>query len=103
MKEVYDTLRSKPEAELMANENTYRMLQSTSINLGDYENSTYFYEKYLEHFGEDAQVVANEAIHFYNTGNLQAAIPYMQRAIELDPALPVADQFMQLLMQMTPQ
>jgi len=96
---LYESMKSQPESSLSQQKNTYNMLHSLSINLQDFEMSTYFYEKFTEYFGEYAPVIANQAVLYINTGNVQEAVPLMRRAMELDPNLLLADQFKQILSQ----
>ncbi len=98
-REIYDSLMMKSEASLSKDLNTYNMLHSMSINLQDYGMTEYFFEKYLEYHGESASVLANHVIYYMNNGLVAAAIPLMRRSLELDPKLPLADQFKQIMAQ----
>jgi O-antigen ligase len=100
LKELYDSIKDDPESQLSRQQNTYNILHSMSINVGDFEMTTFYYDKFKENFGELASVEGNQAIFHINTGNIPAAAPYMRRALELNPNLALADTFNQLLMQL---
>ncbi len=97
--EIYEKLKINPESSLRIHSNTYNMLHSMSINLQDYEMTTYFFEKYLEYHDEFAPVLVNQVIFYMNNGLVAEAIPIMRRSLELDPKLPQADQFKQIMAQ----
>jgi len=99
LKELYDSIKNDPEELLRRNKNTYNMLHSMAINTRDFDRVTYFYDKYIEYFGEDAAVIANQAIFFINTGRLAEAVPYMKRALELNEKISLANQFIEFLAQ----
>jgi len=103
LSELYEFLKTEPEEYLSQNQNTYNMLHSLSINLQDFGMTEYYYEKFIQYHGEFAPVVANHAIFYINTGNITAAVPYMQRALEIDPNIDYASDFQQLIDQYSPQ
>lgn len=96
---IYESMKDKPDSSLSQHPNTYNMLHSMSINLGDFDRAAGFYEKYLEHWGEFAPVIANQAVYYVNTGNMAEAIPLMRKSLQLDPNIPLAEQFRQLIEQ----
>jgi len=97
LQELYDRLKTEPEETLSKIQNTYNMLHTMSINLQDYGMTEYYYEKFVQYHGEFPPTVGNQAIYYINTGNMQAAIPFMRRAIELDPRMQYAGEFQQLI------
>lgn len=99
LSELYESMKAQPESSLSQFPNTYNMLHSMAINLQDYDMVTHFYEKSLEYHGEQAPLIANHAIYYINIGNIPAAIPYMHRALELNPDFSMKDQFEQLMAQ----
>jgi len=96
---LYESIKDDPESLLSQSRNTYNILHSMSINTGDFEMTTHFYNKFKEYFGERGSVEGNQAVFFINTGNIPGAVPHMRRALELDPNNSLADTFNQLLMQ----
>ncbi len=98
-RQLYDSVKIKPEASLSQHPNTYNMLHSMSINLQDYSMTTHYFEKYLEYFGEFAPVLANQAVFYLNNGLIAEAIPLMRRSLELNPTLSLAAQFQQTMAQ----
>jgi O-antigen ligase len=99
LREIYESLKTEPEELLKQNRNTYNALHSMAINLQDFENVTYFYEKFLESYGEFAPIIANQAIYYINIGNFQEAIPLMRKALELSPNLNYRESFEQVMAQ----
>ena len=99
LKTLYESIKDDPDNLLSMQKNTYIILHSMSINVGDTEMTSFFYEKFKESFGELASVESNQAIFYINTGNILAAEPYMRRAMELDPNIALTDSFNQILMQ----
>ena len=99
LREIYESLKTEPEELLKQNRNTYNALHSMAINLQDFENVTYFYEKFLENYGEFAPIIANQAIYYINIGNFQEAIPLMRKALELSPNLNYRESFEQVMAQ----
>ena len=97
--QLYEYLKNQPESLLAKQKNTYNMLHSLSINLSDYDMTMEYFNKYNELFGEYAPVIANQAIFYINTGRIPEAIPYMIRALELEPRLSIADQFRSFISQ----
>ncbi|HTZ11163.1 MAG TPA: tetratricopeptide repeat protein [Candidatus Margulisiibacteriota bacterium] len=43
------------------------------------------YEKNLSHLGEQARIYREQGVSFQRTGNLEAALSFYQKAIEMDP------------------
>jgi len=101
LRNLYDSMKDDSESLLSMQSNSYNILHSMSINVEDFEMTTFYYNKFKEYFGELASVEGNQAIFYINTGNIPAAAPYMRRALEMNPNLPNADTFNQLLMQIT--
>jgi O-antigen ligase len=99
LRELYESLKTEPDELLKQNRNTYNALHSMAINLQDFENVTYFYEKFVENYGEFAPLTANQAIYYVNIGNYQEAIPHMRRALELNPNLNYRASFEQTMSQ----
>jgi len=98
-KQLYDKVKMYPESSLSQHPNSYNMLHSMSINLQNYEMTTYFFDKYIEYFGEFAPVLANQAVFYLNNGLVAEAIPLMRRSLELNPSLSLAGQFQQVMAQ----
>lgn len=99
LKALYESIKDDSESLLSKSRNTYNILHSMSINVGDSEMTTHYYNKFKEYFGELGGVEGNQAVFYINNGDIPAAVPYMRRALELDPNNPLADTFNQLLMQ----
>ncbi|MDG2175098.1 MAG: O-antigen ligase family protein [Gammaproteobacteria bacterium] len=100
LKNLYDSMKDDSESLLSMHSNSYNLLHSMSINVEDFERTTFYYNKFKEYFGELASVEGNQAIFYINTGNIPAAEPYMRRALEMNPNLPNADTFNQFLIQL---
>jgi len=98
-RQLYDSIKMNPESSLSQHPNNYNMLHSMSINLQDYGMTTYYFDKYLEYFGEFAPVMANQAVFYVNNGQVAEAIPLMRRALELNPSLALSGQFQQIMAQ----
>jgi hypothetical protein len=45
---------------------------------------------------------ANEAVYLLNVGNMENALPHMRKALELDPATPMAEDFRRILAETAP-
>lgn len=99
LRNLYESIKDDPESLLSRQRNTYNMLHSMSINVGDFEMTSYFYEKFKEYFGELGSVEGNQAVFFINRGDITGAVPYMKRALELDPNNPLAATFNEILAQ----
>lgn len=97
LRNLYENLKSQPEASLSKNSNTYNILHSMAINLQDFGMVPYFYDKFIQYHGEYAPLIANQAIYYFNTGDYPNAIIFMKRTLELSPNHPLADQFRQLI------
>jgi len=98
--EIYFEMKNEPEELLSKSDIAYNMLHSMSINLGDYEMTTDYYEKFLKYYGETSEIVGNQAIFLLNTGNTTEALPFIHRALELDPNLPYAEYFNSVILQL---
>ena len=96
---LYTSMKNSPEAALSKVQNTYNMLHTMSINLQDFEMTTYFYEKFLEYWGDYAPLIANQGVYYFNTGDIPNAIATMKKALALDPNVQLADQFRQIIAQ----
>lgn len=99
LRQLYEFLKQQPESQLSQQQNNYNILHTMSINLQDFEMTPVFFEKFMEYFGESAPVIANQAVYYMNIGDVPGALPYMKRALELDPDVPLAAQFKQILSQ----
>ena len=94
---LYDFLKEKPESSLSKSESAYSMLHSISINLQDLEMTNYFYEKYLEHWDENPEILANQGIYYLNIGDYSRAVLSFEKALTLNPNVEMADQFRQFI------
>ena len=94
---LYDFLKEKPESSLSKSESAYSMLHSISINLQDLEMTNYFYEKYLEHWDENPEILANQGIYYLNIGDYSRAVFSFEKALTLNPNVEMADQFRQFI------
>jgi tetratricopeptide (TPR) repeat protein len=99
LRSLYEAMKTEPEELLSRYSNTLNMMHSMSINVQDFEMTPYYYEKFTEHFGEFAPVIANQAVYLVNTGKIPDAIPLMVKALEMNPDLPLRDQFEQIMAQ----
>lgn len=93
MREMYDFLRSQPEEYLLLNTRHYLTLHTLSILLQDIDRTPLFYKRYRDNFAVNAAIEANMAVYHVINGNIQDAIPHMQRALELDTDISNADFF----------
>jgi tetratricopeptide (TPR) repeat protein len=103
LRELYNTMKEEPEELLRSRGINYRFLHTASINVNDYEMTTYFYDKYMEYFSEYSRhlhrVIANHAVFYLNTGRTAEAVPYIKRTLELRPNHPLRDTFNEILAQ----
>lgn len=99
LSEIYNEMKNESEELLSQSDIAYNMLHSMSINLGDYEMTNDYYEKFLKYYGETSETVGNQAIFLLNTGKTTEALPFIHRALELDPNLPYAEYFNNVILQ----
>ena len=103
LRELYNTMKEEPEELLRSRDINYRFLHTASINVNDYEMTIYFYDKYMEHFSKHHRyipgVIANHAVFYLNNGRTAEAVPYIKRALELNPNLPLSNTFNEILAQ----
>ena len=57
LKELYDSIKDDPESQLSRQQNTYNILHSMSINVGDTEMTPFFYFIELKMNGELQELV----------------------------------------------
>lgn len=99
LQNLYESTKTLPEEVLGKTQNAYNMLHTMSINLQDFEMTTYFYDKYTEYWGEYAPLIGNQGVYYFNTGDIPNAIASMKKALTLDPNMPLAEQFRQIIAQ----
>ena len=97
LRELYEEMKAQPEESLSKYKNTYNILHSIAINLQDYEKVPYFFNKFVEYYGEYGPLTGNQAIYYINIGDYRNAITYMERTLELLPNFYLAEQFRQLI------
>ena len=97
LESLYDSMKNRPESLLSKSETAYSMLHSISINIQDFELTDFFYQKFIQYWGENSEILANQGIYYLNIGDYPSAVLSFEKALTLNPNVEMADQFRQFI------